>query len=211
MKKYLTAMVLSSMIISTGLYAKEVDSSKPIKKITKKTKVDNETAAINERVNLLLKKFEKSANKKIKEKKEINKKMANNNVSNKIKAVLPQPYKSILIGKHLAVFAHYYEPKLQDNSTPEDNTLSAETRESDKMLSGFGGDAMNRSERVANGMLDNPRAKMSTGNESSLKYEVRDIRLYKGSEFGNWKVDKLSLHYVIYKNINNKKTVKKYY
>ena len=130
-------------------------------------------------------------------------------VDSSTKASLPEPFKSILIGNSIAVFAHYNEIAIRKNANPDSviKKSSEEDLEAEKII----GDRMRKTGEAAKNIIGNNRQKFLIKPKPNLTYSLKDIRIYIGSQFGEWEVTKLTSHYVVYTNIINNSTVKKYY
>jgi len=153
----------------------------------------------NEKLNLLLEKLEKKVDSKIEKDKERKNKKHFAPITNNDLAKLPVPFKSIKIGKKVVVYATLYEPILNEKSVPdiEISKKSLEDKISDSLIGG-----------IDNLQSQNKNREVKINN---LRYNIRKIRLNLGSEFSGWKVVRLRSHYVMYENIESKKTVKKYF
>jgi len=162
-----------------------------------------------EKYNLLLKKFEVSSNKKIKDKESAKSLI----ITNKTRARLPEPYRSIMVGNYVAVFAHYKEPQMKDSANPVEfevkvNKDNAESRRLiDEMNSPINDPGMEAKRLVTN----DQRRNSAFNKDSSLNFVNKDIRLYIGGQFNGWKVKRLTTHFVVFENILDKRTVKKYF
>jgi len=194
--------------ITESLKTEEDLSTKDINKIIKKIKDDLKKDK-ERKINLLIKKYEISSNKKIKDKDSAKSLI----ITNKTRARLPEPYKSIMIGRYVAVFAYYKEPQMKDSANPVEFEVKVnkDNAESRRLI-----DEMNapirepglRAERI---ITNDQRRSSKLTKDDSLNFITKDIRLYIGSQFNGWKVKRLTTHFVVFENILDKRTVKKYY
>lgn len=189
----LSIMTITTIVCANTSITKKVNVDK--KQNTSKTKdIEN----VNKRLDLFMKKFEKAANKKIAKDKMRKSIVKTTNMS---KAMLPEPFKSVMIGNYVAVYAHVKVVSLMDNAKPVDI----------KQKNSFSRDLGMPNVHLPSRNIRNNEPNNIDTSINDLKYTTKDIRLYVGSEFNGWLVKRLTLRYVIFENPETKEIVKKYY
>jgi len=193
MKKIITISAIAFIALSSSLYAKSNNQ---------------EVEILKKKMEMLSKKFEERVNKKLENDKK--RKSAIIIIDNKSKAILPTPYKSVLIGNTIAVFAKVKTPSLTESAIPKaiekKTILTSEELESQRLMG-----EMNIPKSMNNSLRKTKKTLKNGGPTGELSYKEHDVRLYVGSEFNNWYVKKLTLHFVIFENQKTKETIKKYY